>query len=77
MPKNSAIADVITKTGAGRVVDSSAGNGANWPAALVDLLTDESQLRSMASNRSEQAIDEYHWDNIAPRWVAAILGDVA
>lgn len=77
VPQNSAIADVITKTRAGQVVDSSAGNGTNWPAALVELLTDESRLRSMAANRSEQAIDEYHWDNIAPRWVAAILGDVA
>jgi len=75
VPGDSAIADVVEQTGAGSVIDSSSCGNATWQSVLSELLNDKQRLLSLDADRSQLAIDSYHWDNIAPRWMAAITGE--
>ena len=75
VPQDSAIADVIAATGAGRVISSSPSEHSDWQTVVANLLADQQQLRRLDADRSQAAVDAYHWDNIAPRWVAAITGE--
>ena len=75
VPGDSAIADVIAATGAGYVIDSSKDARATWQSELAAVLADEQRLRSLDVNRSQAAVDTFHWDKIEPRWQAAIAGE--
>ena len=75
VPKDSAIADVIDATGAGLVVDSSANADEEWQERLAELLVDSQRMSRLGSERIPDAVEAYHWDKIAPRWMEAITGD--
>jgi len=74
VPRDSAIADVVEKTRAGSVIDTSLREAGSWQTELLETLPDKGRLLNLDSNRSQSAIDTYHWKNIAPRWVSAITG---
>ena len=75
VPKDSAIADVIDATGAGKVVDTAERSVGSWQDELVELLVDGAAMSTLDSNRLQSAIDSYHWNKIAPRWMDAITGE--
>lgn len=73
-PGDSAIADVIESTGAGLVIDTSSSATKSWHSKLSEILSDKNRLTNLDCNRSQSAIDTYHWENIAPRWVDVLTG---
>ena len=75
VPKDSAIADVIDATGAGKIIDSSEQAVEPWQEVLAKLFVDEKRMSELDSKRLADAVEAYHWDEIAPRWMDAITGD--
>ena len=63
VPERSAIADIITETGAGVVIPTQS----DWSEALQSILQD-----GAIPDRDEAAIQQFHWDNISQKWLALL-----
>lgn len=69
VPASSAIADIVQQTGTGYVIPTDG----DWQAELARFLRQE-HPPSLQRNQAE--IDEFSWDHLSSRWVAAITGDM-
>jgi hypothetical protein len=68
VPGASAIADIVRDTGTGHVIATDG----DWQTELAQFLKSG---RRPEVERNEVEIEEFSWDRLASRWVAAITGD--
>jgi hypothetical protein len=65
VPEDSAVADIIKKTGSGYVIPSSKSH---WGKELKNIL-DEMSSDYRPLQRRENMINEYSWSNISKQWL--------
>lgn len=68
VPKESAIADIVSETGTGFVVPVAE----DWRAGLRKILQSNSAADAMGL-RAPQAIEQYAWEHLSDRWVQALV----
>jgi glycosyltransferase involved in cell wall biosynthesis len=69
VPEESAIADIIRKTGSGYVIPA----GCDWSDGLKKVLQDYLNGKNLPE-RNNEAIEAYSWENISKQWMEVFSG---
>ncbi|MGI9284160.1 MAG: glycosyltransferase, partial [Pseudomonadales bacterium] len=64
VPERSAIADIITQTGAGIVVPTHS----DWSKELLNIFRNDKQIGAIPT-RNESVIQQFDWENVSAHWL--------